>query len=32
MFDRKTGEIDPAVIAYWRDHYDLAHIVVSRCR
>ena len=29
MFDRKTGDIDPAVIAYWRDHYDLAHIVAT---
>ncbi len=27
MFNRDTGEVDPAVIAYWRDHYDLAHIV-----
>ncbi|HEY1560824.1 MAG TPA: hypothetical protein VGF71_08035 [Caulobacteraceae bacterium] len=24
MFDRVTGEVDPAVIAYWRDHYDIA--------
>jgi hypothetical protein len=29
MFDRVTGDIDPAVIAYWHDHYDLAHIVQS---
>lgn len=27
MFDRKTGDVDPKVIAYWHDHYDLAHIV-----
>jgi hypothetical protein len=27
MFDRDTGDVDPVVIAYWRDHYDLAHIV-----
>ena len=27
MFDRQTGTVDPAVVAYWRDHYDLAHIV-----
>jgi S-formylglutathione hydrolase FrmB len=27
MFDRETGDVDPAVIAYWHDHYDLAHIV-----
>ena len=25
--DRATGKIDPAVAAYWRDHYDIAHIV-----
>lgn len=29
MFDRDTGDIDPVVVAYWRDHYDLAHIVQS---
>lgn len=27
MFDRTTGAVDPAVIAYWRDHYDVAFIV-----
>jgi len=27
MFDRETGAVDPAVVAYWREHYDLAHIV-----
>ena len=27
MFDRTTGAVDPAVVAYWRTHYDLAHIV-----
>ena len=27
MFNRATGEVDPAVVAYWHDHYDLAHIV-----
>jgi Putative esterase len=26
MFDRETGDVNPAVVAYWRDHYDLAHI------
>ena len=25
MFDRDTGDVDPAVVAYWRDHYDIAH-------
>ena len=27
MFDRTTGAVNPAVVAYWRTHYDLAHIV-----
>jgi enterochelin esterase-like enzyme len=27
MFNRETGDVDPAVVAYWGDHYDLAHIV-----
>jgi enterochelin esterase-like enzyme len=26
MFDRKTGDVDPKVVDYWRDHYDLAHL------
>jgi enterochelin esterase-like enzyme len=30
MFDRKTGAVDPMVMAYWREHYDLAHIVESK--
>ncbi|USU05612.1 alpha/beta hydrolase [Sphingomonadaceae bacterium OTU29LAMAA1] len=25
LFDRNTGAIDPAVAAYWRDRYDIAH-------
>jgi enterochelin esterase-like enzyme len=25
MFDRDTGDVDPAVVAYWRDHYDIAY-------
>ena len=29
MFDRRTGEVDPTVVAYWHDHYDLANIVRS---
>ena len=29
MFDRETGQVHPDVVAYWRDHYDLAHIVES---
>ena len=27
MFDRETGAVHPDVVAYWHDHYDLAHIV-----
>jgi hypothetical protein len=27
IFNKLTGEIDPAVAAYWRDHYDLSHIL-----
>ncbi|WP_426703188.1 alpha/beta hydrolase-fold protein [Rhodanobacter sp. Col0626] len=27
MFDRDTGAVDPSVVAYWRDHYDIAHLV-----
>jgi enterochelin esterase-like enzyme len=27
MFDRATGVVDPAVVQYWHDHFDLANIV-----
>ncbi|MEO9079815.1 MAG: alpha/beta hydrolase-fold protein [Rhodanobacter sp.] len=27
MFNRATGNVDPAVVAYWRDHYDIAYRV-----
>ncbi|HEY0785597.1 MAG TPA: alpha/beta hydrolase-fold protein [Acidobacteriaceae bacterium] len=27
MFDHQTGEVHPAIVAYWHDHYDLAHLV-----
>ena len=27
VWDKFTGEIDPVTVAYWRDHYDLAHIL-----
>jgi hypothetical protein len=27
MFDRDTGAVDPAVVAYWHDHYDIAHLL-----
>lgn len=26
MFNWQTGGVHPSVVAYWRDHYDLAHI------
>jgi hypothetical protein len=29
MFDRVTGAVDPAVVAYWRDHYDIARLIQS---
>jgi len=29
MFDHVTGNVNPAVLQYWHDHYDLAHIVES---
>ena len=29
MFNRDTGDVDPKVVEYWRDHYDLAHIVAT---
>lgn len=25
MFDRDTGSVDPAVVAYWRENFDIAH-------
>ena len=27
IWDKRTGVIDPKVAAYWRDHYDLVHIM-----
>jgi hypothetical protein len=27
IFDKVSGEIDPVVAAYWREHYDLSHII-----
>jgi hypothetical protein len=32
MFDRATGAVDPAVMAYWRDHYDIAHLLAANWR
>jgi len=25
MFDRDTGDVDPAVVTYWRDNFDIAY-------
>jgi S-formylglutathione hydrolase FrmB len=25
MFDRATGKVNPEVVRYWRDHYDIAY-------
>ncbi len=27
IYDKRTGTIDPQVAAYWREHYDLVHIM-----
>ncbi len=27
MFDRTTGAVNPDVLGYWSEHYDIAHIV-----
>jgi hypothetical protein len=27
VWDRVTGEIDQVTVAYWKEHYDLAHIL-----
>jgi Putative esterase len=27
IFDKDTGDIDKSVANYWRDHYDLTHII-----
>lgn len=27
IFNKETGDIDPEVAAYWREHYDLRHIL-----
>lgn len=30
MFDRLSGRVNSDVVAYWREHYDLAHLVKSK--
>ena len=32
IYDKRTGDIDPATVAYWRDHFDLTHIVTRDWR
>jgi len=27
IFDKETGAVDPAIAAYWKEHYDLRHIL-----
>jgi hypothetical protein len=27
MFNRATGDVDPTVVQYWHDHYDIAYLV-----
>jgi hypothetical protein len=27
IWDKRTGVVDPTVAAYWRDHYDLGHLL-----
>ena len=27
IFDKVSGKIDPKIASYWRDHYDLSHIL-----
>jgi hypothetical protein len=27
IFDKESGDIDPTVAAYWKEHFDLTHIV-----
>lgn len=27
LFDRVTGKVDPEVAAYWREHFDITHII-----
>jgi hypothetical protein len=27
IWDKETGKIDPVTAAYWKEHYDLSHIL-----
>lgn len=30
MFDRGTGKVNPAIVRYWRDHYDIAYRIETQ--
>ncbi|TAN04318.1 MAG: enterochelin esterase [Rhodanobacteraceae bacterium] len=30
MFNRSTGAVNPAVVKYWRDHYDIAYRIQTQ--
>ncbi len=30
MFNRDTGAVNPEVVKYWRDHYDIAHRIKTK--
>jgi len=30
MFDRSTGKVNPEIVRYWRDHYDIAHRIQTQ--
>ena len=30
MFNRQTGAVNPDVVAYWRDHYDISHNIETK--
>jgi S-formylglutathione hydrolase FrmB len=32
MFDRVSGAVNPTVVAYWHDHYDIAHLIAANWR
>jgi hypothetical protein len=32
MFDRATGAVNPKVVDYWRDHYDIAYRIQTHAR
>jgi enterochelin esterase-like enzyme len=30
LFNRATGDVDPHVVAYWKDHFDIANLVTRQ--